>query len=313
MGELKQCRMQGLSPQSLDLGTGSGAQKGRFGPVASAIQLIANQRHADRGHVNPDLMGTTGFKAATHQTCQRHIFFSGPKGFKALKMSDRHTPIPCPYGLTQAVIGMAAKRFVDNPFSPHRRAPDKSQIGPQKRAGAAMVGKLVRKRLMRRVGLGDNQKPAGVFIEAMNNSRPAHTANARKAAAAMGQKRVHQRAALMARRRMHHQTRRFFNDDNRVIFKNDIKGNGLSFRNCGLGKWDGKLIGFFRFDRLGGLFYGAARARDVTFTYKGGYPRTRDIGQAGGQETVQPQALVILGGGEMINLTLSRLRPRFWN
>ena len=123
---------------------------------------------------------------------------------------------------------MAADRCIDGAMRPRRRAPDEREIAALELAGAAMVGELLGERAMRLVGLGDDQQPARVLVEAMHDAGPRHAADAGEAGAAMGDQRVDQRAGGVAGARMHHEAGRLVDDDERVVLIDDVERNGLA-------------------------------------------------------------------------------------
>jgi hypothetical protein len=63
-----------------------------------------------------------------------------------------------------------------------------------------MVGKLPGEPLMRSVGLGDHEKARRVLVDAVNDARAGHPANARQSPRAMMQQRIDQRAVDCPRR-----------------------------------------------------------------------------------------------------------------
>ena len=46
----------------------------RLGEKRPAMVTVANERMADMGHMNPDLMGSPGFKPAFNEACYRTVF-----------------------------------------------------------------------------------------------------------------------------------------------------------------------------------------------------------------------------------------------
>ena len=75
---------------------------------------------------------------------------------------------------------------------------------------------------MRRVVLRDDESAAGLFVETMNNPRAFLSPNAGKIAA-VGEQRVHERMLLMTRARMHDNSGRLVQDEEVVVFENDIE------------------------------------------------------------------------------------------
>src|SRR5579864_248188 len=83
---------------------------------------------------------------------------------------------------------------------------------------------------MRQLGLGDDDEPARVLVEAVDDPRPAHAADPGKALAAMGDKRIDQGAVGIARRRMDHQPGGLVDDDEMCILKTNAEGDRLCSR-----------------------------------------------------------------------------------
>src|SRR5260370_9438489 len=63
--------MQGLSAKGLERGLGGLWQKRRFGPKSRAVDIITHERMPDRGQMNANLVGTTGFQSAGKETGYR--------------------------------------------------------------------------------------------------------------------------------------------------------------------------------------------------------------------------------------------------
>jgi hypothetical protein len=77
-----------------------------------------------------------------------------------------------------------------------------------------MVGEQVRKSAMSRVGLGDDQKPGRIFVEAMNDAGTAHAADSREAVPAMGDQSIYKRAVGVTWGRMDDKTSGFVEHEN---------------------------------------------------------------------------------------------------
>ena len=85
---------------------------------------------------------------------------------------------------------------------------------------------------MRRLGLGGDDKTAGVLVEAVDDPRPAHPADPQQAVAAMGDERVDERAVGIAGRRVNHQPRGLVDDDEMCILETDTERDRLRLRRC---------------------------------------------------------------------------------
>ncbi len=128
---------------------------------------------------------------------------------------------------------MAADRRIDRACLRGRRAPDEREIDALEPAAPAMVRELLGERAVRLVGLGHDQQPARVLVEAVHDAGPRHAADARQALAAMGDQRVDERAVRVARARMHDEPRRLVDDDQRVVLVDHVERDGFAAQ-CGL-------------------------------------------------------------------------------
>jgi len=83
---------------------------------------------------------------------------------------------------------------------------------------------------VRGFGLGGDDEPAGILVEAVDDPRTAHAADPGKAAAAMGEQRVDQGSVGIARRWMDHQAGGLVDDDEMCILESDIERDRLGGR-----------------------------------------------------------------------------------
>ena len=112
---------------------------------------------------------------------------------------------------------------------------------------ALQLGNQLRLRLD---GLGDHHQSGGVFVQAMHDPRTRHINNVRYVV----QQRIEQSAISMPRSRVHHQTRGFVDDQDVIVFVNDVEGNVLG---------DPLTLGFLLCSQL----QDGATMHDVTGTY----------------------------------------------
>src|SRR5664279_1992040 len=132
--------MQGLSAKSRQGGLRLGAEEAGFGLEAGAIGGVAQDRMADMGQVDTDLVGAAGFQRAGQEARDR-LAIAPVEGLQKLPMSDglaaalAHRPL-------LAVMRIAVERGFDGALRPVGRAPDESKVAAAHRAGAAMVGEL---------------------------------------------------------------------------------------------------------------------------------------------------------------------------
>lgn len=157
------------------------ARTGGGATGAGPIDRVADQRVSLMGKVNPDLMGAPGGEAAFDERCcglERPLdAIAGQRRPPPSFADDRHL---------FAVCRAAADIAGDLAGGWRRHAPNKGGIG----AVDPAQREIARQRPMRALGLGDDHQPAGVLVEAMNDARPSHPADAGETGAAMGDQRV---------------------------------------------------------------------------------------------------------------------------
>src|SRR4029077_10158012 len=88
-----------------------------------------------------------------------------------------------------AIERIAADLALDDAGAGARAPPYHRVIGALDR----MMGKLLAEAGHGALVLGGDEKPAGIFVEPVNDAGPRHAANAFERSAAMGDQRVHQR------------------------------------------------------------------------------------------------------------------------
>ena len=93
-----------------------------------------------------------------------------------------------------------------------------------------MGRKLLAEARMRLLGLRGDHEARRVLVDAMHDARPEFPANARQRIPAMGNQRIHQRAITIARRRMHNKARLLVDDDDVLVFKDDVERNVFALR-----------------------------------------------------------------------------------
>ena len=80
---------------------------------------------------------------------------------------------------------------------------------------------------MGQVSFGDHNGPGGIFVEPVHNAGALHTANAQQLVAAVGQHPIDQGAAQVTGGGVHHQTGGFVENNQVLVFVENIEGNGL--------------------------------------------------------------------------------------
>jgi hypothetical protein len=111
---------------------------------------------ADMRHMDADLMGASGFKAAGNKSDQwlaippQKLIFNGEMGKRLTalaRLDDRHTV---------AVRGGAINRRINNAMGAGWHTPNQRRIGALQRARPAMIGKLIGKVLVGRIVFSHN-------------------------------------------------------------------------------------------------------------------------------------------------------------
>ena len=223
-------------------------------------------------------MGAAGLQLAGQQRGDR-LAVTAVESFRNLPM--RHG-LPAKFADRHLLprMRMAVDRRIHGAALAVRKPPGKRPIAAPHRAGAAVVGELRGQRLVGAVVLGRHHQPGGVLVEPVHDARPLYPADAGKAAAAMRDQRVDQRAGLMARGGMHHKALGLVDDDDVVVLVDDFERDGLAF---GLGgdrfrHVDCDRIAFC--DVISGVADGGACDRDVSGEDQRLQPRPRQFAAA---------------------------------
>ena len=213
------------------------------------VKAIANDRRADMGHMNPHLMRSPGFEAATNDTQRQRvvppIFRRGVRLCQAIGVygfiignrnpalgSNRHFDAGGRMARDLRLDPAGARRW----FPPYER-----QILAAKLAGTPMIGKLRRKASMRGIAFRRDHDPACVLIEPVDDAGPRNAAYAGKAVPAMSDKRVDERALQVPRSWVNHKTGWFIYHDKAIIFINNVESDRFARDRVGLGGRDRHL------------------------------------------------------------------------
>ena len=196
---------------------------------ARAIGQIADQRMADMRHMHADLMRAARLQPTGQQR-------RGAEILEPFPMGDRLAPARGgDHRHALALRRVAADRRVDRPLRALGRAPGEGEIVAREIEFAAVILEEFRETGMRRVGLGDDDEPACILVDAMHDAGLLDAANAGETLAAMRDERIDQRAALMPRRRMHDEARGLVHHEKMRILEDDVERNVLALRRGGLG------------------------------------------------------------------------------
>src|SRR5271170_3709008 len=162
----------------------------------AAILRIADQRMAQMGQMDADLMLAAVFEAAFDEACERPLGIAeslddaiARARLFTLSAQDRHA-----FAIERAAPDVA----FDKPVARTRGAPYDGVIGAFDGVGGELFGEALHRLLV----LGGNEKPARVLVEAVDDARPRLAADAGKVRSAMGDEGVYQRAVGIAGGRM---------------------------------------------------------------------------------------------------------------
>ena len=249
--------------------------------------------------MDADLVSAAGFETTAQQASQtitKHTLhaIAGACGLAALA-DDRHA-------LTVAQI--TPDVATDRALAWTRHAPGHGSVG----AGDAVGGKLGREGLMGRVGLGRDHQSAGLLVEPVHDAGTAHTADSRKRFTAMGEQGVDQGAVGIARGRVHHKTRGLVDHDQRLVFVDHDKRNGLRFGHCRGRRRHAECNRLPLAQRLRGVrdrsaVDGSMPAKDQRLD-----AAARHLRQAVGQIAVEPLAWRTLGNRAFVAVAISHGR-----
>ena len=295
--------MQRLPAKGPKRGLGFRRQKGGFGAESAAIDLVAHDRMADRGQMDPNLVGPAGFQPAGHKARHRRLGFfwlsglADPSGSRPTRKALQHLPmgdrLAAALAHRHAVAGfwVAVDRLVEDAVGAIGRAPNEGEIAPLERfVGLAMIGELRRQRLVRAVVLRHHHDAGGVLVEAMDDAGAALAADAGKAVAAMGDQRIDQGAGPVAGGGMHDEIAGFVDDDDVVVLVNHAKRDGLG---RGLGRLRRRHVdrdGGAGIDPVIGIADRAAVERDGAGLDQRLEPRPGQLGDMAGEHAVEPFA-----------------------
>src|SRR5262245_10349659 len=136
--------MKCLSAKGFQRGFGFAGKLIRLGLEAAAINLVAEERVADRREMDAYLVGASGFQAAGDEARHRRPITANV-ALEHLPMGDRRAAAGA-HGHLLARAGMAADRLVDSAARPLRRAPHEGQVAATQRLSASSLGELAAER-----------------------------------------------------------------------------------------------------------------------------------------------------------------------
>lgn len=290
MDEAKFGSVQGLPSKPPELLLGRWVKFVGTGFEAGAVDKIAQNWMADMRQMHTNLMRPAGLQRETQHGRGRFAARIG-KDFRHFVMRDgvSATVASC-HGDLLSIGGAANEIGVDRTTLPFENTPNERHVGSLQAPIATVALKLLLQRLVRGVSFGDDQKPRGVLVEAMNDARPTHAADSRQAMAAVGDERVHQRARSMAGGRMHNNSGRFIDDDDRIVFEHDFQRHRLRLCRIIGSRWNGYAISLARLDGTASICCGCAAVAHVPQPDQGLQSGAAEGSDAGSQNPVEPLA-----------------------
>lgn len=191
----------------------------REGVLFIAVQRIIDDRMADIGHMDADLMGSSRF-----QTAFDPRVFAVPPLHR--KMRNRLSAVFGDDGHFNPVFRMPSDSAVNNPLRLDNIAVNEGPIAAPRR----MSLDLRRQSAMSRIRLGSHHDPRRILVQAVNDAGTDNTVYAGQLAVAMMEQGIDQGAVTVSRRRMDDHAARLIDNDDIAVFINDLQRNILCRR-----------------------------------------------------------------------------------
>ena len=251
-----------------------------------AVDGVAGHRTADRGHVDADLVRPAGVDADARQRRGAEVLRDlvvRRRGLSAAR-DDRH-PLPVGGGAADVRLEMPGGRF--------RHAGKDREVGLADLARAEGGGET----LERGVRLGDDDRAAGVAVEAMDDARPPFAADVEDAGAAV-EDGVDEGAVGVAGGGVDDEARGLVDDEDRVVLEEHGEGDVLGDERHGRGGLGAQDVGLAGRDPAPGLGGGGpAGAGDLPRAKVLLHAGAGDSGD-GGEPGVEPRGRRAVRHGE---------------
>src|SRR6266481_4766826 len=138
MHNAQEVGMKGLTVKGRERIACRREEKLGLGLEAGGVNGVADERVADMGEMNADLMGPPRLELARDEAGNRHLI-GAIVAFDRFPSSERRAAAGA-YRHLVAGARVAVDRGIDLAFVPVWRAPHEGQIAPPERSGAAVVG-----------------------------------------------------------------------------------------------------------------------------------------------------------------------------
>ena len=216
-----------------------------------AVDLVPKNREPDVLKVDADLMGSPGVQDRLNEGCPAVVFkpLIAGMGVPTRPVGDGHS---------FAMGGMAGDVRTDLPPGGVDAATGDGEIG----FFGAALGELIGEPAVGGIVLCHHDAAAGVLVQSMDDAWTGDPADAAQLALAVGQERVNEGAGRVSRRGMNAHARRFVDDQQVIVLKEDIKGDGLRFEFARHRRGKDHLNAIAVFRKVAGLGFSSAD-RDV--------------------------------------------------
>jgi hypothetical protein len=189
----------------------------------SSIEGVSEDGVAQRGEVNPDLVGSTGLGINFEKGEGAESLKDLPSGYRSFPFSGsgRH-----PFPLDR----MPSDGSIDQTFILLKNSMSNGKIDLLHEAILELSGQLVKSLII----LGDDHHAGSLPVETVDDARSQHTVNSSEVFAMM-EKCINQCSGCVSRSRMDNHAGWFVNHDDGGIFIQDREGEGFGFQREGFG------------------------------------------------------------------------------
>ena len=188
-------------------------------PFEIAVDRVAQKRATEVFHVDADLMSAPGVQMAEDEPPGRIFLLSE----HVVVRDGRATGAGIEDGLLLSIDRVTADVSEDGP-----RGLDGSSLGGgEVKLGGLAVGELLQEGLEGAIVLGGHDATAGVLVETVNDAWAFDAADAREFSAAVVEEGVDESAIGIAGGRVHDHADRFVDDEEVVVFVDDVEGQIL--------------------------------------------------------------------------------------
>jgi len=216
----EQTRVQGLTGEPSNRGSNRAAAR-NVTSGARAVDRIADQGVTAMGKMYPDLVRSAGGETTFDERCarvERALDTIIRDCRPSLTFSDNSHLLAVHGAATDVAGDLSGERVW--------HAPNNCCIGTVD----ATQRKIVRERAMRDLGFSDDHEPGRVLVEAMDDTRPAHAADPRKAHPAVADQGVDECAVWVPWRGVDNQPCGLIDDKQMCILEANIQRNRLCDR-----------------------------------------------------------------------------------